>query len=185
MCEREPPCVERLSGKVDACVDLAIHGIVENRIAKRHHVHPNLMRATRFENEHALRSIAETLAHLVMRDGGFPIRSNRVFETIVRVSAEGAIDRAFGMRRDALHEAEIRATDLAAHHRFPERRERSFGLRDHEQSRRIAIETMYESRAQGIAREILCVREERVDERPVARSVRGMRDHARGLIDHE
>ncbi len=154
-------------------------------MTERGHVHANLMRAPGFEPERQFARADQPLAHRVVRDRRLAVGANRVLQAVARIAPDRAANRALRIVGDAEHDAAVLALDVARLHRAPERAERLFRLRDDQQARRVAVEPVHEARAHALAGQRRDVREQRVHERAVRRAVRGMRDHAGGLVDHE
>ena len=129
--------------------------------------------------------LGKGLAQFVVGDRGLSIRNDGVFEAIVRIASDRPLDRAARVLRNAVHEPEIFAFDAPRLHRDAQRRQRFGRLGYDQQSRGIAVEPMHESGAQRIAGQRADVREQRVDQRAARRTVRRMRHHPGGLIDHQ
>ena len=145
----------------------------------------NLVRAAGFQHELQLAVAGQFFAQLVVRHRGLAVGADRILEPVVRVAPERSVDRTGAMLGNSDHQAQIDPLDRAALHRLPERAQPGLGFGNQQQARRVAVEPVNETGLERIPGQGLRVREQRVRERPVARAVGWVADHAGRLVDDQ
>ena len=201
MIERERRGVERLTaqhardlGEPFVARLVAVDRIADERPAVIGRVHADLMRAPGLEPEPHDGRIVQRLDELPVRHRGLARRDlRRELLAVHRMAAVHRAQRAARGGRRRRRDREILPRDaagLAAALRGKRGRERgvcAVGLgRDHHAAR-VLVEPVHDARSQHAAdaREVLAVKQQRVDERAGRMAGRGMDDQPGGFIDHD
>src|SRR5256886_4764478 len=160
--------------------------IPHNRTPDVREMHANLMRASRTEpdaQQIAVRKLRDTRG---VRDGMAAARRDRHPLALFGVPRDRSFDVDRRLPQMSPHQRRVDALHLAAFDRRGETAVREIGLRDDEQSRRVAVEPVHDSRPafRRPARQVGAAADQDVDEGVVPMPRAGMDDEAGRLVEH-
>src|SRR5581483_5568306 len=106
-------------------------------------MHAYLVRAPCFQAESKFGSFYERFANFVMRYCRFSAVDDRIFQAIVWIAANGAVEHTARVLWNSVNQSEIFPGDVTTHHGFAKFRESLIVFRNDEQSGCISVEPMH------------------------------------------
>ncbi len=182
MYEAKSPGVQCLPPERYAAL-LAVRPIADQRMSERGQVNADLVRAAGLEAAGEQRAVAETLAHLIARDGCFAGRDDRHRRAPDRMTADRRVDRAT-MDDVSGGERQIFAVDALCLQLAHKLCLGDLGLGHDQEAAGIFVQAMHDARASDTG-ELRRVVQQRVGKRAVAVAGSRMNDQPGRLVDDE